>query len=109
MNFVEKIERRRREEIPLFSTLNLFPFSVGRMTHSTMNSELTSFCPRRLFVLSNFGNALREQLRTGSGPEKRILTVERPVLSVENTFSVHALVETTQNIVEIPTVQELMI
>ena len=32
-----------------------------------------------------------------------------PVLSMENTFSVHVTVETTQNIVEIPTVQELMI
>ena len=27
----------------------------------------------------------------------------------ENKFSVHAMAETTQNIVEIPTVQELMI
>ena len=32
-----------------------------------------------------------------------------PVLSLENTFSVHVTVETTQNIVEIPTVQELEI
>ena len=30
-------------------------------------------------------------------------------LSVVNTFSVHAIVEATQNIVEIPVVQELMI
>ena len=54
--------------------------------------------------------------------EKRILTVKTsltrlrvcdhytcPVLSVDNTLSVHVLAETTQNIVEIPTVQELMI
>ena len=32
-----------------------------------------------------------------------------PVLSLKSTFSVHVTVETTQNIVEIPTVQELMI
>ena len=31
------------------------------------------------------------------------------VLSMENTFSLHVTVETTQNIVEIPTVQELVI
>ena len=31
-----------------------------------------------------------------------------PVLLLENTFSVHVTVETTQNIVEIPTVQELV-
>ena len=33
----------------------------------------------------------------------------RPFFVDENTFSIHASVETTQNIVEIPTVQELMI
>ena len=32
-----------------------------------------------------------------------------PVLSMENTFSVHVTVETTQNIVEISTVHELVI
>ena len=33
----------------------------------------------------------------------------KPSLSVEDTFTVHAIAETTQNIVAIPTVQELMI
>ena len=32
-----------------------------------------------------------------------------PVLSMENTFSVHVTVETTQNTAEIPTAQELVI
>ena len=57
--------------------------------------------------------------------EKRVLTMElrtsfstspslrsmltRAQFVGEDTFSVHAIAETTQNIVKIPTVQELMI
>ena len=37
------------------------------------------------------------------------MSTRAQVVSVENTFSVHAIVEATQNTVEIPTVQELMI
>ena len=42
-----------------------FPLSVAHIKHSAMNSELT-FYPRSLSVLSNFGNALHEELRTDS-------------------------------------------
>ena len=83
-----------------------------------MNPELTYFSTQfvRAQRLLQFPNLI----------EKRVLTVElktsffytspsfRSVspcaqMSVENTFSVHAIAETTQNIVEILTAKELMI
>ena len=44
-----------------------------------------------------------------SGAEDESYTCTCPVLSVENTFSARTMAETTQNIVEIPSVQKLTI
>ena len=144
----EEVCRNSTRIFRKFSVFFSFPFSVGRITRSTKNSE---------FILSTQLHILTDQvllfvefwidgvLCGGDDwrfdvvllfavwwipvklftrlAELQVAHEERhvykfdlevtdytcPVLLMENTFPVHVTVETTQNIVEVPTVQDLVI
>ena len=99
-----------------FFFLFFFPFSVARITHSAMNSELTFLstqfvCALQFVVryMSNCGQtpAVPEpdwETYLDSGAEDKSQTSRSlrrcshvPSLSTQNMFSVHATVETAQN------------
>ena len=101
MNRFELGQKDRAEEGCRKSTLLFFDTSVcflcfgesrGNSSHVWRSSEL--------HTRNNTSTSL--SLRS-------LLTTRAEFLSLQNTFSVHVTVETTQNILEIPAVQELVI
>ena len=85
-------------------------FCVAKTTDGFMSSCCMLFGESRCnasHVLRS--SELHARNNTSTSLSLKSLTTRAPVLSMENTFSVHVTVETTQNIVEIPTVQQLVI
>ena len=80
---------------------------VAAMT-DVCKSSCGSVNPGRLFTLLAELRVAPEEQHVYKF-ESEVADYTCPVLSMENTFSVHATVETTLNIVEITTVQELVI